>query len=297
VNKGIFFQNSRLRLIGDNSLANLINQGQLLLENVSDSPKLDAEVLLCFVLNKERSFLLTWPEKLLTDAQLLCFLPLLARRIQGEPIAYITGIKEFWSLPLAVSVATLIPRPDTETLVEVVLEQYEGKENVSCLDLGTGTGAIALALASENSTWKIDAVDFNADAVQLAQCNAKNLNLEQVNIFTSDWFSQVDAHKKYDVIVSNPPYIDSEDENLNQGDVRFEPKSALVANEQGLADIKHIADIARTFLLAQGKLLFEHGFEQGQAVRYILAAFGYENMQTEKDLNGHDRITWAVFPK
>ena len=297
MNKNVFPKSSRLQLMGVHSLANLISQSQILLERSSDSAKLDAEVLLCFLLNKERSYLLTWPEKLLTDEQLLCFIGLLDRRIQGEPIAYITGIKEFWSLPLAVSVATLIPRPDTETLVEVVLAQYDGEKNIRCLDLGTGTGAIALALASENSTWQIDAVDFNADAVRLAQRNAQNLNLEKVNVFLSDWFAQVEPHKKYNVIVSNPPYIDSEDENLNQGDVRFEPKSALVANEQGLADIKHIAELARTFLSTQGKLFFEHGFEQGQAVRYILAALGYEYMQTEKDLNGHDRVTWAVFPK
>ena len=293
----MFPKSSRLQLMGDHSLANLISQSQILLEHSSDSAKLDAEVLLCFLLNKERSYLLTWPEKLLTNEQLLCFIGLLERRIQGEPIAYITGVKEFWSLPLAVSVATLIPRPDTETLVEVVLAQYDGEKNIRCLDLGTGTGAIALALASENSTWQIDAVDFNADAVQLAQRNAQNLNLEQVNVFLSDWFSQVEPHKKYNVIVSNPPYIDSEDENLSQGDVRFEPKSALVANEQGLADIKHIAELARTFLSTQGKLFFEHGFEQGQAVRHILTILGYENSQTEKDLNGHDRVTWAVFPK
>jgi len=293
----VFPKSSRLQLMGVHSLANLISQSQILLERSSDSAKLDAEVLLCFLLNKERSYLLTWPEKLLTDEQLLCFIGLLERRIKGEPIAYITGVKEFWSLPFAVSTATLIPRPDTETLVEVVLAQYDGEKNIRCLDLGTGTGAIALALASENSTWQIDAVDFNADAVRLAQRNAQNLNLEKVNVFLSDWFAQVEPHKKYNVIVSNPPYIDSEDENLNQGDVRFEPKSALVANEQGLADIKHIAELARTFLSTQGKLFFEHGFEQGQAVRYILAALGYEYMQTEKDLNGHDRVTWAVFPK
>jgi len=283
--------------MGNNSIANLINQGQHLLERYSDSAKLDVEILLCFVLNKERSYLLTWPEKLLTDKQLLCFLPLLFRRIQGEPIAYITGVKEFWSLPLAVSKATLIPRPDTETLVELVLEQYGHKKDISCLDLGTGTGAIALALASENPTWKIDAIDFNADAVKLAKHNANNLNLAQVNIFQSDWFSQVNADKKFDFIVSNPPYIDREDENLSQGDVRFEPVSALIANDHGLADIKHIADMARVFLSAQGNLYFEHGFEQGQAVRNILTALGYENAQTEQDLNGQDRISWATLPE
>ncbi len=290
------YLHSQLRLIGDNSIANLINQGKKLLETGSDSAKLDVEILLCLVLDKERSYLMTWPEKMLSNEQLHHFLPLLIRRIQGEPIAYITGIKEFWSLPLAVSKATLIPRPDTETLIELVLEQYKDSKNISCLDLGTGTGAIALALASENPTWKIDAIDFNVEAVQLAQRNAKNCKLAHVNIFQSDWFAQVDTQKKFDLIVSNPPYIDCEDINLNQGDVRFEPASALVARDNGLADIKHIADMARSFLTAQGQLFFEHGFEQGDAVRSILLTLGFEAAQTKQDLNGHDRITWAVLP-
>lgn len=294
--KALLSQNVKLRLMGDNSFANLIRQGQLLLQHVSDSAKLDTEILLCFVLEKEPSYLLTWPEKLLSDEQLLVFLPLLARRFQGEPIAYITGAKEFWSLPLAVSTATLIPRPDTETLVELVLEQYKHSENISCLDLGTGTGAIALALASEKPTWAIAAIDFNADAVKLAQDNAKKLQLTQVNIFQSDWFAQIAGDKKFDIIVSNPPYIDRNDENLNQGDVRFEPASALIANDHGLADIKHIAALAQQFLIHQGALFFEHGFEQGDKVRQILIALGYENTQTVQDLNGHDRITWAIFP-
>lgn len=294
MNKGLLCQNVRLCLIGDNSIANLIYQAQLLIQKNSDSAKLDAEILLCFVLKKERSYLLTWPDKMLTDEQLFSFLQLLVRRIQGEPIAYITGIKEFWSLPLAVSEATLIPRPDTETLVELVLEQHLNDKTISCLDLGTGTGAIALALASEKPTWQIDAIDSNFDAVKLAQLNAKELKLEQVNIFQSDWFTQVNAQKEFDIIVSNPPYIDKEDENLTQGDVRFEPTSALIANEHGLADIKHIADTARNFLSAQGKLYFEHGFEQGLDVRNILTALGYEKAKTEQDLNGNDRITWAT---
>jgi len=296
IEKALLSQDFKLKLIGDNSFANLIKQGQLLLQHVSDSAKLDTEILLCFVLGKDRSYLLTWPEKFLSDEQLLVFIPLLARRFQGEPIAYITGVKEFWSLPLAVSAATLIPRPDTETLVELVLVQYENCDNVSCLDLGTGTGAIALALASEQPTWAIDAIDFNADAVKLAQSNATRLQLTQVNIFQSDWFTQIATNKKYDVIVSNPPYIDHTDENLSRGDVRFEPASALIANDNGLADIKHIAASAQHFLLHQGTLFFEHGFAQGDKVRQILTALGYDNAQTAQDLNGHDRITWAIFP-
>ncbi len=283
----------RLRLVGDSTIANLIYQGRSLLQPTSDSAKLDTEILLSFVLEKERSYLLTWPERMLNEAQLLRFVELLARRIQGEPIAYITKLKEFWSLPLQVSEATLIPRPDTETLIEVVLEQYESNTNLSCLDLGTGTGAIALALASENPTWMIDAIDYNAQAVKLAQTNAQALNLSSINIYQSDWFSHIDNDKKFDVIVSNPPYIDCEDKNLTQGDVRFEPKSALVSSDNGLADIKHIADMSRQYLTMNGALLFEHGFEQGRAVRDILTSLGFSNATTQQDLNGHDRITWA----
>lgn len=216
----------------------------------------------------------------------------LARRVNGEPIAYITGIKEFWSLPLQVSPATLIPRPDTETLVDLVLEHFGDSEQLSCLDLGTGTGAIALALASEQPTWLIDAVDFNEQAVELAQKNAKNLSLHQVAIFQSDWFSEV-GDKQYQVIVSNPPYIDALDENLTCGDVRFEPDSALIAKDNGLADIKHIAKHASKHLSHGGQLYFEHGYQQGAAVRKILSDLGYQGSQTQTDLNGHERITWA----
>jgi release factor glutamine methyltransferase len=286
----------RFNLIGDSSIANLILQGQNLLTTTSDSAKLDVEILLSFVLNKARSYLLTWPEKKLNDEQLLEFSKLLFRRTNGEPIAYITGTKEFWSLPFTVSQVTLIPRPDTETLVELVLELYGDNEFVTCLDLGTGTGAIALALASEMAMWKIEATDFNNDAVKLAQLNANDLNLSQVNIYQSDWFDKISTTKNFDIIVSNPPYIDSEDINLSQGDVRYEPKSALVSTEQGLADIKHIANKARSFLKTNGQLFFEHGFEQGHAVRTILVDLGYDNVQTRLDLNGHERITWASYP-
>ncbi|MCW8833252.1 MAG: peptide chain release factor N(5)-glutamine methyltransferase [Colwellia sp.] len=286
----------RMRFVGDNSIANLLNQGLRILQESSDSPLLDAQVLLTFVLNKPRTYLLTWPEKHVSNELLEQYVDLLVRRSLGEPVAYITSEKEFWSLPFKVSPVTLIPRPDTEILVERVLEQYNQSDNISCLDLGTGTGAIALALASEKASWAIDAVDFNVDAVTLAQHNAKRLKLTQVNIFQSYWFTQVSADKKFDVIVSNPPYIDDEDENLSHGDVRFEPKSALVADEKGLADIRHIANVAREYLAKQGKIFFEHGFEQGAAVRTLLAALGYENVQTGQDLNGHERITWAVFP-
>lgn len=274
------------------TIVNLVAYGQEQLVSCSDSAKLDAQILLAFVLDKELSYLLTWPEKALTKQDKQQYLALLDRRISGEPIAYIVGVKEFWSLPFMVSPATLIPRPDTEILVELVLEQFADFDTLHCLDLGTGTGAIALALASEQPNWQIDAIDFSLDAVKLAQKNAQNLQLSHVNIFQSDWFSALND-RKFDVIVSNPPYIDKLDENLSQGDVRFEPESALVADEHGLGDIKHIAQQALKYLNSQGSLFFEHGFEQGEAVRNILTALGYHNAQTVRDFNGHERITWA----
>ncbi|WP_448213299.1 peptide chain release factor N(5)-glutamine methyltransferase [Colwellia sp. MEBiC06753] len=280
--------------IGDEHLTieQLISSASKQLAEHSDSPQLDARVLLAHALNKELTYLLTWFDKRLDADVVASFETLLQRRITGEPVAYIIGIKEFWSLPFLVSPSTLIPRPDTETLVELVLDNHLDQP-IKLLDLGTGTGAIALALASEQPMWQIDAVDFNSDAVNLAKRNAKALKLEQVNIYQSNWFSGIDNSKRFDVIVSNPPYIDQDDPHLVQGDVRFEPESALVADNHGLADIEHICQMAKHYLTANGELYFEHGFEQGSLVQGILANHGYQVIETVKDLAGNDRITWA----
>ena len=282
------------------SIASVIEQAAIVLSNVSDSAKLDAQLLLAFVLHKNVTYLLTWPEKQITASEFTEIQQLLVRRVNGEPIAYILGEKEFWSLPLKVSTATLIPRPDTEILVEQVLNIFaedsaDNKLAIQCLDLGTGTGAIALALASEHKDWQIDAVDFNQDAVALAQQNAQQLNLAHVTIYQSDWFTQVDNEKRFDVIISNPPYIDENDPHLNEGDVRFEPKSALVAEEQGLGDIIFIAQQARNYLKNKGYLLFEHGYQQAQAVQQILADLGYQHIITLKDFANNDRVTQATW--
>ncbi|REL32602.1 peptide chain release factor N(5)-glutamine methyltransferase [Thalassotalea euphylliae] len=277
------------------------------LADVSDSPLLDAKVLLADVFEQTLTYLITWHDKQLTEVQLSAFQQMLDRRLAGEPIAYIVGVKEFWSLPFFVAPSTLIPRPDTETLIELVLANHQAnhqpnyspnhdKGNLQLLDLGTGTGAIALALASENPSWQVQAVDFNPDAVKLAQRNAQHLALNHVKIYQSDWFSEVNAQSnedKFDIIVSNPPYIDEADPHLVAGDVRFEPKSALVADNQGLADIEHIVSEAKSYLASGGAIYLEHGYQQGQAVRGILIANGYQNAQTEQDLAGNDRITWA----
>ncbi|WP_226665916.1 peptide chain release factor N(5)-glutamine methyltransferase [Microbulbifer aggregans] len=260
----------------------------------SDSPRLDLEVLLCHVLDKSRAWLYTWPEHELDDLHQRELDSLIQRRIAGEPVAHLTGSREFWSLPLKVNRSTLIPRPDTEVLVEAVLELCP-QDALKALDLGTGTGAIALALATEKPRWQILAVDKMPAAVSLAEENRKALGLENVRVVQSDWFAALDA-QRFDVIVSNPPYIDTQDPHLREGDVRFEPRSALVAEEQGLADIRKIAADARGFLAGHGLLLVEHGWEQGKGVRAIFTEFGYTDVQTRLDYAGRERITLGRYP-
>ncbi|WGV99582.1 peptide chain release factor N(5)-glutamine methyltransferase [Vibrio sp. YMD68] len=259
-------------------------------ESGSESPSLDAAVLLCHSLNKPRSFLLTWPEKELTRQQGDDFKNLLERRIAGEPIAYIVGEREFWSLPLKVSPTTLIPRPDTERLVELALDKSVGQSG-SILDLGTGTGAIALALASEMPERTVIGIDLKQDAQHLATENGKRLGITNARFLSGSWFSPLDSGTKFALIVSNPPYIDENDPHLSLGDVRFEPMSALVAQENGLADIRTISEQAIGFLEEGGWLMFEHGFEQGAQVRDILIALGYQYVVTEKDYGNNDRVT------
>lgn len=261
----------------------------------SDSPALDAAVLLCHALDKPRSYLLTWPDKELDGELQVCFDALLARRCTGEPVAYILGEREFWSLPLKVAPSTLIPRPDTERLVELALDKAVTQEG-DILDLGTGTGAIALALASELPQRQVVGIDLRPEAQQLACENGRRLNITNVTFLHGSWFSPLAAGTKFALIVSNPPYIDEHDPHLDQGDVRFEPKTALVAADNGLADIKHISQAARDYLLPGGWLAFEHGYQQGGAVRTIMQDLGYQSVSTEQDYAGNDRVTLGQFP-
>ncbi|WP_331351165.1 peptide chain release factor N(5)-glutamine methyltransferase [Cellvibrio sp. UBA7671] len=263
------------------------------LESLSDSARLDIELILCHVLQKNRTYLFTWPDKVLSPEQAETFQIFFNRRKSGEPIAHILGQREFWSLPLAVNNSTLIPRPDTELLVEIVLELFAGdvpQQKRSCLDLGTGTGAIVLAIASEKPDWQLVGVDKSADAVALAEQNRDQLHFSHVQIKQSDWFSAITA-QQFDVIVSNPPYIDPQDPHLEQGDVRFEPRSALIADNKGLADIELIIQQSWNFLCEQAWLLLEHGYDQGQAVRELFAARGFVQVETRTDLGGNERVT------
>lgn len=256
----------------------------------SESPKRDAEILLEHVTGKGRTFLLAFGETQLDDAQHQRLSTLLARRINGEPVAYLVGAREFWSLPLAVSPATLIPRPDTECLVEQALQCMASLSAPSILDLGTGTGAIALALASERPDCRVTGVDVQPDAVALALRNGAALHLSNVQFLQGSWFAPV-AQTCFSLIVSNPPYIDAEDTHLHEGDVRFEPLSALVAAEGGLADLRWIIEQAPQHLHENGWLLLEHGWQQGEPVRQLLHQRGFHQVTTCRDYGDNERVT------
>jgi release factor glutamine methyltransferase len=255
----------------------------------SESPKRDAEILLEHVTGKSRTYLLAFGETLLTAEQEAQLAALLARRKTGEPVAHLVGEREFWSLPLYVSAATLIPRPDTECLVEQALARLPTAA-CSILDLGTGTGAIALALATERPDCTVMAVDVMPDAVTLAQRNMERLGLGNVTVLQSSWFTALE-NRLFALIVSNPPYIDEHDPHLAQGDVRFEPLTALVAANEGLADLDHIVTTSRQHLLPGGWLLVEHGWTQGNAVRALFTNAGYREVATCRDYGGNERLT------
>ena len=275
--------------------------------NPTENGKVDALVLLQHATGKSRTQILAFDETEIDEKVRLKLTALLDRRLKGEPIAYILGEKEFWSLPLNVSKGTLIPRPDTEILVEkalqIALEKLqENPPHFRILDLGTGTGAIALALASELSSicqkqqisLEIIGVDLMPDVVALAQSNAERNNLN-VQFLQSSWFENITG--QFDLIVSNPPYIDAQNEHLGQGDVRFEPLSALVANDAGYADLRHIIELASSYLNSNGALLLEHGWQQGEKVRSIFQENHWEMVETVRDYGDNERVTLGFWKK
>jgi release factor glutamine methyltransferase len=253
-----------------------------------DSSRLDAELLLAHALGKPRVFLRAWPELQPDDDQLERFRQLLQRRMRGEPVAYLLGSREFWSLDVRLNSATLIPRAETETLVEAALAIF-GESPIRALDLGTGSGAIALALASERPTWRIEAIDSVPDCVAAARANANRLGLANVHCIVGDWCQGIGG--SYQLIVSNPPYIDAGDSHLDQGDLRFEPRAALVADDHGLAAIRQVVSQAAVRLEPGGWLMLEHGHDQRAACSELFAAAGYTDVECLRDLAGRDRVT------
>ncbi|MBO1923153.1 peptide chain release factor N(5)-glutamine methyltransferase [Thiomicrorhabdus sp. 6S3-12] len=266
--------------------------GKLAACNFIDNPKLEAEILLGHVLGCTRSYFYTWPEKPLSTAETEQFQTLYNLRLTGQPIAHIIGNREFWGLELKVTADTLIPRPDTETLIETALELLPATPQAKILDLGTGSGAIALALKSELPQAEVSAIDFSPAALEVAKENAKRLNLP-VTFMQGSWCQPLAAEQRFNLIASNPPYIEEQDPHLQQGDVRFEPLSALTSGRDGLNDIRLIAEQAQAHLQDNGWLIVEHGYNQAQAVQEILQQNGYQQIQSRCDYGGNQRITFG----
>ena len=265
-----------------------------LLQAVTESPLLDAEVLLCKVLGKERSYLRAWPNAELSSEHINAYLALVNDRQQGKPIAYIIGTREFWSRDFHVTPDVLIPRPDTELLIELSLALIPTNQTSRIIDLGTGSGIIAITLAAERPASHVSATDISAAALQVAKANAVRHQAERIQFYQSNWFDDAPTGK-FDLIVSNPPYLVVDDEHLQQGDLRFEPLNALVSAQQGLNDIQTIAETARDRLENGGFLLVEHGYNQKEATQKLFRNLGYHKVQTHNDLSGQPRVTFGQY--
>ena len=268
----------------------IIRQATQQLAAVSPSPRLDAEVLLMHVTGLTRTALITHAQEPLLPEHDERLHMLLTRRARGEPIAYLTGRREFWSLDLCVTPDVLIPRPETELLVEQALAHIPDDAEWTVADLGTGSGAIALAIATERPHCRLIATDNSVAALAVARANATRLGIANVEFRHGEWLKPL-AGMRFDVIVSNPPYVRANDPHLTQGDVRFEPESALIAGADGLDTIRCIAADAVSCLRPGGWLLFEHGYDQAQAVRALLETHGYDRVASCRDTAGHERVT------
>lgn len=261
------------------------------LATISDSARLDAELLIAHVLDIPRSRFISQPEQILNSKQYEQIRQLMRRRASGEPVAYILGKKHFWDLELAVTPDVLIPRPDTELLVETALALFSAHNTVNVLDLGTGSGAIAIAIARARPRWHVYATDDSKAALAIAIDNAEAYQLDNLSLRQSHWFDKLASGNRYDLIISNPPYIRENDTHLRQGDVRFEPRQALVSGEDGLDAIRHLITAGKDHLQPGGWLMLEHGYDQGEQVYQLFVDNGYGDIQQKRDLGGHVRVT------
>lgn len=279
----------------DPDIATLLRIGSERLASVSDTARLDTEILLAHVLAKPRAHLYTWPERIPESATRSAFIALLERRARGEPIAYLTGRRAFWSLELQVTPDTLIPRPESELLVTLALERLPEAGGPRVVDLGTGSGVLALALAVERPDCTVIAIDRSIAALSIAETNARELGLSNIEFRHGDWCSGLDP-EEFDLIVANPPYVADDSPWLRHGDVRFEPRNALVAGRDGLDAIRRIVQQAPAILKSGGWLLIEHGFDQGAAVRTLLREQGFRAVECHTDPNGRDRVGGGYRP-
>ena len=276
----------------NSSIQDLVRNGGKQLESTlsldAGTARIEVQMLLQRVLCVARSYLLAHPEQQLGEAATAAYGTLLQRRLAGEPLAYILGEREFFGLDFKVTPATLIPRPDTELLVELALQHIPQRGRV--LDLGTGSGAIALSIAHSRPDAAVTALDASTDALEVARANTQRLKLDNVRLLHSDWFKAL-AGERYDLIVSNPPYIEDADAHLEQGDLRFEPRTALASGSDGLDDIRRIVAGAKEHLADGGWLMFEHGYDQAARARALLSASGYAEVFSARDLSGIERVS------
>jgi len=272
------------------SIQQALNNATEQLSASIESPQIEAEILLAQAMDLSRTQLRTWPERSLTELQLKHYSSLIHARLQGQPIAYLIGKQGFWSLDLTVTPDTLIPRPETERLVELALEKIPEHSQWRIADLGTGSGAIALALARERPTSQILATDKFTGPLEVARNNARENNIKNIQFTQSNWFEKLAEQPPFDMIVSNPPYIPLADPHLLQGDVRFEPNSALVSGNSGLDDLHILIQQSTQYLKNHGWLLLEHGYDQRQAVLELMKHSGFQNINDVDDLNGQPRV-------
>jgi len=269
----------------------LLDDATKQLYELSDTPRIDAEVLMQHVLGQGIAWLISYGDTIASAAHIKAFYELVGQREKGKPIAYLTGSRDFWTLSLDVNENVLIPSPDTETLVEAALEHLPAGAESMILDLGTGSGAIALSLAKERPEAKIIGAEYHEGALDVAKANAVKNKVENVEFVLSDWFSNIDPQTRFDLIASNPPYVEPGDPHLDQGDLRFEPITALTAEENGLADIRNIVENAANYLVANGVLVIEHGYNQAEAVADLFDTNSYTDVQLFKDINDLPRCT------